>query len=134
MVSFNILTHSEKFPLPELVDIFASKSPLRGFETILCISGTYKISAIGGLGGTGVPPRLGSIHFNNFISCGGFGAMGRIRIDSVVFSGHILEEAGVIYRSNMSNLFYVSILHVINDIYIYIYIYREKTSVKPKMR
>ena len=65
------------------------------------------MTTLGGAGGKGVlhgpmPPT-----FTSFSTAGGDGGIGRIRIDSVVFAGHIPDAVGVVYRTNMSNLFYV---------------------------
>ena len=77
------------------------------------ILGKNKISAVGGLGGSGVPARFqASDALRGYGNCGGYGGVGRIRIDSVVFAGYIKDGAGEIYRSNMSSLFYVRTLHI----------------------
>ena len=72
------------------------------------IVGVRKISALGGLGGAGIPSTetlRGSIRSTS--NCGGKGGDGKILIESVVATGKV---QGFDERRSLSNIFYVSIL------------------------
>ena len=56
-----------------------------------------RLSARGGIGGKG------GLSF-----CGGNGGRGRIRIDSVVFSGRVPSVNGTLVKKNLTTLFFVS--------------------------
>ena len=77
-----------------------------GLIKLIIISGKG-ITTLGGAGGNGVRHGAKPPSYTSFSTAGGVGGIGRIRIDSVVFAGHIPDDVGVVYRTNMSNLFYV---------------------------